>query len=247
MPRYKLTIEYDGTGYYGWQHQQGLTTVQGTIEKAVEQLCGQYCEVYGSGRTDAGVHAMGQVAHINLPRSYELHKIFGALNFYLIDTAIIIKEVKEVEETFHARFSARHRSYLYRIVNRQAPLALDHTRAWHVRVQLDNVLMHEAAQVFVGEHDFTSFRASECQAKSPVKRLDTFTVKRVNEEEIQCHVSARSFLHHQVRNMVGALMEVGRGRWTAEDIQKALLAKDRQAAKQTAPAHGLYLTQILYD
>lgn len=246
MPRYKITVEYDGSGFYGWQRQEGLPSIQQCLEEAVEKLCGQVVEIYGSGRTDAGVHAIGQVAHMDLPRRYELHKIMGALNFYLIGIPIVIKEVEPVEDTFHARFSATRRSYTYRIINRPAPPALDYARAWHVRPALDANAMHEAAQVLVGQHDFTSFRATECQAKSPIKTLEEFIVERVTAEDIHCYVSSRSFLHHQVRNMVGTLVAVGKGHWNAEDVRKALAAKDRRAAKQTAPAHGLYLTEIRF-
>lgn len=246
MPRYKLTIEYDGTPFHGWQRQKGFPSVQQHLEEAVENLCKQQVEVSGSGRTDAGVHALKQVAHVDLPKAYELYKIQGALNHYMDKLPISVLHVEEVGHDFHARFSARHRAYIYRIINRRASLALDYKRAWLVPGKLNVAAMQEAAQEFIGQHDFTSFRATECQAKSPIKTLDSFEVSQVGEEEIQCRVASRSFLHHQVRNMVGTLFLVGEGKWKAADIQKAFQAKDRKAGGPTAPACGLYLAEISY-
>ncbi len=246
MPRYKLTIEYDGTTLKGWQYQDGLPTAQGYLEAAVFSLSGEQVMAYGAGRTDAGVHATGQVAHIDLSQAFKPFTVLGALNFYLRETPVSVLDVTEVDDNFHARFSAKQRSYLYRIINRRPDLALDKHRAWHVIPQLDADAMHKAAQVFVGTHNFNSFRSSECQAKSPIKTLDSFSVSRIHEEEIHCRVASLSFLHHQVRNMVGTLMLVGSGKWSKTDLVKALQAEHRSAAGQTAPAHGLYFTRVEY-
>lgn len=246
MPRYKITVEYDGTSLKGWQFQEGLPTAQGYLEQAVKALSGEEVIVYGAGRTDAGVHATGQVAHFDLHKAFEPFTVLGALNFYLRETPVSVIDVSSVDENFHCRFSAKQRAYLYRIVNRRADLTLDRHRAWHVIPPLDVPSMHHAAQIFIGTHDFNSFRSSECQAKSSIKTLDHFAVERINETEIQCTIASLSFLHHQVRNMVGTLMLVGSGKWTKSDLITALHAKHRSAAGQTAPAHGLYLTQVLY-
>lgn len=246
MPRYKLTIEYDGTAFYGWQKQQGLLTVQQCIEEAVEMLCGSKVEVYGSGRTDKAVHAFGQVAHIDLPRAYALHKIEGALNIYLLAHPITIGKVEEVSDDFHARFSAKQRYYLYRIFHRFSPHALEHLRAWHIKHALDVEAMQAAATMLCGTHDFTSFRSTECQAASPIRTLNTFAVSKTNEHIIECNLSARSFLHHQVRIMVGSIVQVGAGRWTLDDLAKALEDKKRECAGPTAPAHGLYFNAVTY-
>ena len=246
MPRYKLTLEYDGTHFHGWQRQNDHVSVQQRLEEAASKMCKQTIAVVGAGRTDAGVHATGQVAHLDLPKPYELYKIQGAINHYLHEIPISVLSVEEVDEEFHARFSATGRSYRYRLVNRRAPLALEHKRAWLVQTPLDVDAMRHAAQEFVGTHDFTSFRAAACQAKSPIKTLDSFEVTQLNPEEIHFSVSSRSFLHHQVRNMVGTLFLVGEGKWKAEDIKQAFLAKNREAGGITAPSCGLYLTDVCY-
>ncbi|MFO1243304.1 MAG: tRNA pseudouridine(38-40) synthase TruA [Rickettsiales bacterium] len=246
MPRYKLTIEYDGTPYAGWQRQDGPASVQQTLEEAVFKFCGKETELYCAGRTDAGVHALGQVAHIDLAKSYPPFTIMQAINFHMIPHPIVVTEVEEVDDIFHARFTARKRYYLYRILNRRARLGIDVNRAWHVSVPLDVARMQQAANRLLGTHDFTSFRDTECQAKSPVKTLDHFSIEQLGDE-IRLQTHSRSFLHHQVRIMVGTLMVVGKGDWEPEDITRILAAKDRKAAGPTAPAEGLFLTRVDYE
>jgi tRNA pseudouridine38-40 synthase len=245
MPRYRLLIEYDGTELAGWQLQDTLPTVQGVLEQAVEKLHSQHCLVYGAGRTDAGVHALGQVAHVDLPKSWDPFVLCNAINGNVRPYRVSVIEAEEVSEDFHARFSATERRYLYRILNRRAPSALDHGKVWHVPAPLDVDAMHEAAQVLVGKHDFSTFRAASCQAKSPVKTLDLFKVSRYGDE-IEIEAIARSFLHNQVRSMVGTLKQVGEGRWNWRDVQKALAAKDRAACGVVAPPQGLYLVAVGY-
>lgn len=244
--RYKLTIEYLGSGLHGWQRQENGPSVQEELEKAFYAYCQEEVQVYGAGRTDAGVHATAMVAHVDLEKERDPREIMGAVNFHTKPQAIAITGAEAVPESFHARFSATHRRYLYRIINRQAKLAIDAGRAWHIRESLDAEAMHDAAQVLVGSHDFTSFRHSKCQARSPEKTLDLLEVKRVNDE-VQIHTSARSFLHNQVRIMTGTLVHVGLGEWSKADVQAALEARDRTAGGITAPAHGLYLVEVGYD
>jgi tRNA pseudouridine38-40 synthase len=243
--RYKLTLEYDGGGFVGWQRQANGLSVQQALEEAVERFCGESVSAVAAGRTDAGVHALGQVAQIDLQREVAADTLRDALNFHLKPLRVSILSAERAPEGFHARFSAVQRRYLYRIVNRRAPLALDAGRAWRVPQPLDGEAMHQAAQRLVGRHDFTSFRASLCQAASPVKTLDRLDVTR-GGEEILIRAEARSFLHHQVRNMVGSLKLVGEGRWSEGDLTRALEARDRGAAGPTAPAHGLYLVEVRY-
>jgi tRNA pseudouridine38-40 synthase len=245
MPRYRLLIEYDGTDLAGWQLQNALPTVQGVIENAIENIHGVLCRIAGAGRTDAGVHALGQVAHVDLPRSWDPFVLRNALNGNMRPHRVSIIEVEEVPETFHARFSATERRYLYRILNRRAPAALEQYKVWHVPVPLDADAMHEAAQMLVGTHDFTTFRATSCQALSPVKTLDVLKVSRYSEE-IEIEAASRSFLHNQVRSMVGTLKLVGEGKWTWRDVEKALAAKDRTACGVVAPPFGLYLVSVGY-
>ncbi len=245
MPRYRLTLEYDGTGLAGWQRQDNGASVQGLLEAAFEKYCQEEVTLVAAGRTDAGVHALAQVAHVDLQRPRETDEIRDAVNFHLKPARVAIIEAAEAPAGFHARFSATGRRYLYRIVNRRAPLVLDHDRAWALTRPVDAEAMHRAAQVLVGQHDFTSFRDSQCQAKSPVKTLDRLDVSRAGEE-ISIRAEARSFLHHQVRNMVGTLKLVGEGKWTETDVAAALAARDRSAAGPTAPAMGLYLTGVSY-
>ena len=245
MPRYKLTLEYDGTGLLGWQRQPDGDTVQSLLEAAAEKLTGQYVFVQGAGRTDAGVHATGQTAHLDLPRDYAPHQVCGSLNFHLRPAAISVLAAERVPDEFHARLSAIGRAYLYRILNRRSPPALERGKVWHLGVPLDTDAMAEGARHLLGHHDFTSFRASFCQAKSPVKTLDRLDVERVGDE-IRIVVKARSFLHHQVRNMVGTLKLVGAGQWRPEQVKAALEARDRAAAGPTAPPDGLYLTEVRY-
>ncbi len=245
MPRYKLTIEYDGTPFVGWQRQSEGVSIQLVLEEAVAKFCGERVTVHGAGRTDAGVHALAQAAHCDLAKPADPFRIMEALNFHLKPHPVAILDCREAAPEFHARFSAVERRYRYRIANRRAPLTLDRNRAWRVTVPLDAGAMHAAAQLLVGRHDFTSFRATDCQADSPVKTLDALDVARLGEE-IEVSARARSFLHHQVRNMVGTLKLVGEAKWSARDVEKALAARDRAAAGATAPAEGLYLVAVKY-
>ncbi len=245
MTRYKLTLEYDGRGFVGWQRQDNGPSVQAALERAVQRFCAEAVCVEAAGRTDSGVHALGQVAHVDLDKATDAETLRDALNFHLKPAAVAVLSAEAVAPDFHARFSATERRYRYRIVNRRARLTLDQGRAWFVPVPLDAGAMGDAAQALAGRHDFTSFRASECQAKSPVKTLAALEVSRAGEE-IQIEARARSFLHHQVRNMVGTLKLVGEGKWSRDDVARALAAGDRKAAGPTAPADGLYLVAVRY-
>lgn len=245
MPRYALTIEYDGGPFVGWQRQANGPSVQEAVETALERLCGEAVRVHCAGRTDAGVHALGQAVHLDLAREWPPETIRDAVNFHLKPQPVAVLKAERVPVEFDARRSALGRAYLYRLINRRAPLALERGRAWLVSQPLDAKAMHEAAQALIGRHDFTSFRAAECQAASPVKTLDRLDVRRTGEE-IAIIAEALSFLHHQVRNMVGTIALVGRGKWTAADIRRALAARDRTAAGPTAPPEGLYLTAVRY-
>ena len=245
MPRYKLTIEYDGGPYNGFQAQADQPTVQASLERAVKAFCGQTLRVAAAGRTDTGVHATGQVVHIDLTKDWKPAVVRNALNAHLVPEPIAVLEASVAPEGWHARFSATERRYLYRILNRPSPPALDQGRVWHVKKPLNAEAMHEAAQALVGHHDFTTFRDVACQAKSPVKTLDVASVAR-DGCEVVLIFEARSFLHRQVRSMTGSLAEVGLGRWTAADLAAALAAKDRKACGQVAPADGLCLTGVSY-
>jgi tRNA pseudouridine38-40 synthase len=245
MTRFKLTVEYDGGGFVGWQRQENGPSVQQALEEAIHRFCGETVACFAAGRTDAGVHALGQVVHFDLAREASADTIRDALNFHLKPAAVSVLKAEVVGADFHARFSAKARLYFYRIVNRRAPLAVDRGRAWLVWTPLDADAMHTAAQVLVGHHDFSSFRASLCQADSPLKTLDVLDVTRVNDD-VWIAARARSFLHHQVRNMVGTLKLVGEGKWTKDDVARALAARDRSAAGPTAPAEGLFLTNVWY-
>ncbi len=245
MTRYKLVIEYDGGDFVGWQRQDNGPSIQAALEDAVAAFCGERAVVTGAGRTDAGVHALGQVAHLDLAKAPAPDTLRDAVNAHLRPAPVAVLAAELADPDFHARFSATGRCYLYRIVNRRAPLALARGRAWFVPVPLDAAAMHEAAQVLVGRHDFTSFRAAECQAKSPVKTLDRLMVER-SGEEVEIRAGARSFLHRQVRNMVGSLKLVGEGKWRRADLAAALAACDRRAAGPAAPAEGLYLAGVDY-
>jgi tRNA pseudouridine38-40 synthase len=245
MPRYKLTIEYDGTPFVGWQVQDNGASVAGEIENAIEKFAGERAALYGAGRTDAGVHALAQVAHVDLAKEWETDTVRDAINAQLRPHPVAVLAAERVADDFHARFSATKRHYLYRIINRRADLALERDRTWKIARPMDAEAMHKAAQHLVGNHDFTTFRSTECQAKSPVKTLDQLDVTRAGDE-IRISVSARSFLHNQVRSMVGSLAQVGEGRWSAEDLKKALDSKDRTACGPVAPACGLYLVRVDY-
>ncbi len=246
MPRYKITIEYDGRPYAGWQRQDNAPSVQESLERAAERLDGAPVLVYGAGRTDSGVHALAQVAHLDLTKDLSTDKVRDAINFHLKPDPIAVIEVEPVSEAFHARFSATQRHYLYRMIDRRAPLTLDRGHVWRVKRKLDAEAMHHAAQALLGQHDFTTFRDSQCQAESPVKTIDAVSVSRYGEE-VQLTCSARSFLHRQVRSMVGSLVEVGTGKWSARDFERALDAADRSRCGPVAPADGLYLTAVDYS
>jgi tRNA pseudouridine38-40 synthase len=245
MPRYRLLIEYDGAPFVGWQMQENGPSVQGLVTAAIEAFAGEKVIVQGAGRTDAGVHALGQVAHVDLAKDWDTDTVRDALTAHLRPHTVAVLAAAQVPDTFDARFSAKARHYLYRIVNRRADLVLDRGRAWRVPRPLDDAAMHAAAQRLIGKHDFTTFRHVECQAKSPVKTLDRLDVERTGDE-IEIHASARSFLHHQVRSMVGSLVLVGEGRWSADDLAAALAARDRAACGQVAPPEGLYLLRVDY-
>jgi tRNA pseudouridine38-40 synthase len=243
--RWKLLIEYDGAPFQGWQRQDNGPSVQAAVEQAILKLTGESVTIAAAGRTDTGVHAFGQVAHADIAKVLAPDKMRDALNAHLRPHPVAVLTAEAVGEDFHARFNATGRHYLYRIVNRRAPLTLDYGKAWQVQAPLDAAAMHAAAQRLVGHHDFTTFRAAECQAKSPMKTLDRLDVSRVGEE-ISVHASARSFLHHQVRSMVGTLKMVGAGKMTVNDVAAALAARDRTQCGPVAPPDGLYLVRVDY-
>jgi tRNA pseudouridine38-40 synthase len=246
VPRYKLTIEYDGTPFAGWQVQADQPTVQGVLMAAIAALSGEQAPLQGAGRTDAGVHARGQVAHVDLVRDWDTDTVRDALNAHLRPHPVAILAAEKVQDDFNARGSAVRRHYLYRILNRRADLTLDLGRAWRVPRPLDSGAMHAAAQRLTGRHDFTTFRSTECQAQSPVKTLDQLDVTR-DGDEVCVLASARSFLHNQVRSMVGSLVQVGEGKWSADDLAQALEARDRTACGPVAPPDGLYLMKVDYQ
>ncbi len=245
MPRYKLTIEYDGTPFVGWQRQTNGLAVQQVLEQAVFAVSGEHIVVSGAGRTDAGVHASGQVAHIDLSKDWRTDTIRDAMNAHMRAFPVAVIGCEAVAPDFDARFSATRRHYLYVILNRRAPPALGLDRVWHVARRLDAVVMHEAAQLLTGRHDFTTFRASECQANSPVRTLDLLDVQKV-DDRIEIRASALSFLHHQIRSITGSLEHVGSGKWSAQDLAAALKAKDRTRCGTVAPPGGLYLAGVDY-
>ncbi|MCJ9429929.1 tRNA pseudouridine(38-40) synthase TruA [Kordiimonas marina] len=246
MQRFKLTIEYDGRPFFGWQKQDNGPTVQAALEAACRCFApDEDITVTGSGRTDARVHALGQVAHINLEREMTIDALQGALNYHLRPNPVSVLKVEAVDDDFHARFSATKRHYTYRIRNRRAPLTFERGLVWQVTRPLDAEAMHEAAQVLVGTHDFTTFRHTACQAKSPVKTIDYLTVEREGDE-IRLHAGARSFLHHQIRSITGTLKLVGEGTWTKDDVQASLEAKARTALGLNAPPDGLYFRAVEY-
>lgn len=247
MPRYRLVIEYDGTPYVGWQRQENGPSVQGAVEKAILSLTGETVSIRGAGRTDSGVHAMGQVAHADLSREWQDHTLRNALNAHLAlaDERVSILDAAKVADDFDARFSALRRHYLYRIICRRAPLALEANRAWFVAKPLDHEAMHAAAQVLVGKHDFTTFRAAQCQANSPVRTIDRLDVTRTGDL-IEIRASAQSFLHNQIRSFAGTLKLAGEGKWSVDDVRAALEARDRKACGPVAPPEGLYFLQVDY-
>jgi tRNA pseudouridine38-40 synthase len=245
MPRYKLTIEYDGRPFVGWQVQDNGPSVQGALAAAIAAFCGEEAKVQGAGRTDAGVHALGQVGHVDLAKDWDEDTVRDALNAHLRPHPVAVLKAERVADTFDARFSAIRRHYRYRIITRRADLTLERGLAWRIAKPLDSAAMHAAAQRLVGRHDFTTFRHAECQAKSPVKTLDRLDVERT-ADEVDVTAEARSFLHTQVRSMVGALALVGEGKWTADDVSVALAKRDRTACAPVAPPDGLYLTRVDY-
>jgi tRNA pseudouridine38-40 synthase len=245
MPRYKLTLEYHGGPFVGWQRQATGRSVQQALEEALRALEPDAPPVVGAGRTDAGVHATGQVAHCDLRRDWDPFRLAEALNWHLQPEPVAVLAAEPVADGFHARFSAIRRRYLYRIVCRRAPLALARGLAWRVARPLDVEAMRAAAAILVGRHDFTTFRSSQCQAQSPLKTLDEFRIE-AQGAEIRCHLAARSFLHNQVRSMVGTIERVGAGRWPVARVAQALAARDRTACGPLAPPEGLYLTEVSY-
>lgn len=245
MVRYHLKIEYDGRPYVGWQRQEKGMSVQQSIEEAVIRFSGEPASLFVAGRTDKGVHALYQSAHLDLTKDWSIDRVRDALNAQLRPHPISILSAEIVDEEFHARFSAKERAYMYRITNRRSPLTVDRGLSWWVPVPLDLEPMRDAAEVLLGKHDFSTFRATACQANSPVKTLDQLDVTWEGQE-IRIYTRARSFLYHQVRNIVGSLKMVGSGKWTKDDLKKALDAKDRRAGGPTVPADGLYLTNVIY-
>ena len=245
MPRYRLTLEYDGGPYVGFQAQENGATIQGEIERAILAFSGEAVRIAGAGRTDTGVHATGQVIHVDLAKAWRAEVVMHAINAHLVPAPIAVLDATVVDETFHARFSATGRCYLYRILNRAGPPALERGRVWHVKIPLDPAAMASGAARLIGVHDFTTFRDAACQARSPVKTLVKAVVTAVGEE-IHIAFAARSFLHRQVRSMVGSLVEVGRGKWTPDELANALEARDRRRCGPVAPATGLCLMAVVY-
>lgn len=245
MPRYKVTVEYDGRPFCGWQRQSNGPSVQAVIERAIKAFSGEVVTIGGAGRTDTGVHATGQVAHADLNKDWPVDTVMRAMNFHCQPDPVVVLAVQKMHPGFDARFSAVRRFYRYRILNRVPPLTHERGLAWHVKPTLDVEAMHEAAQEFVGHHDFTTFRHSRCQAKSPEKTLEAFAVHREGDL-IVAECSSRSFLHNQVRSMIGTLRLVGEGKWSATDVRAALAARDRKACGPVAPAEGLYLMRVDY-
>ena len=245
MTRFRLLVEYDGRPFMGWQRQAHGPSVQQAIEEAVEAITGEQAVLHAAGRTDAGVHALAMSAHVEIAREISAFRLSEGLNARLRPLPVAILSAEEVADDWHARFSCIGRRYVYRIVNRRAPLALEAGRAWQVAVPLDAAAMHEAAGILVGRHDFTTFRSAQCQSESPVKTLDRLDVIREGDR-IEVHAAARSFLHHQVRSMVGCLQLVGRGKWQADDLREALEARDRAALGFNAPPDGLFFVEALY-
>lgn len=245
MPRYKLTIEYDGAPYQGWQWQDHAKTVQGVLERAAETINGAHTVVYGAGRTDSGVHALAMTAHVDFAKPLRADKVRDALNYHLHSEAVSVLDAQDVADDWHARFDATERAYLYRLIDRRPKLALDAGRVWRLPVKLDVEAMHMAAQDLIGQHDFSTFRDTQCQAKSPIKTLDEITVLRAGAE-IHVHIRARSFLHKQVRSIVGTLADIGRGHRGVDYAKTALEARDRKVCGQVAPSDGLYLVSVSY-
>ncbi|MEZ5919768.1 MAG: tRNA pseudouridine(38-40) synthase TruA [Parvularculaceae bacterium] len=246
MTRYRMLLEYDGAPFAGWQRQDNLLTVQGALEEAAYKFCGERVTAHAAGRTDAGVHALAMPAQFDLSRVVDPFRLSEALNYHLKPHPAAVLSAEICPESFHVRFSAKERSYRYRIANRRAPLTLDAGHAWRIAQRLDEAAMNEAAQVLVGRHDFTTFRASTCQAASPIRTLLSVGVRRVRDD-VFIETAAQSFLHHQVRSMVGSLVEVGLGRWSKGDFESAFRATNRTHCGQVAPPEGLYFLAARYD
>lgn len=246
MQRYKLTIAYDGRAYCGWQRQLDLLSVQEALESAFRSFCREDVTIVAAGRTDAGVHASGQVCHVDLAKEWRDDVVRDAVNQHLVDERIAVLSAERVDEAFHARFSATSRHYVFKLLNRRAPPVFERGFVWHLKRKVDAAAMDKAAKLLLGRHDFSTFRDSECQAESPVRNLDRFDVFR-DGELVLFHLSARAFLHRQVRSMVGTLEQVGSGRWSEEDLVRALEARDRKACGPVAPSDGLYLERVDYD
>lgn len=245
MTRWRLTVEYDGAPFMGWQRQDHGPSVQQALEEALERMTGEEAVFTAAGRTDAGVHALAMSAHVDVGRELTPHRLREGLNALVRPHPISVLEVEMVADDWHARFSCIGRRYLYRILNRRAPPALDAGKVWHIAIPLDLSAMREGAGHLIGRHDFTTFRSAQCQSESPVKTLDKLEVTRVGDE-VHITAAARSFLHHQVRSMVGCLALVGRGQWQPKDIREALEARDRAALGFNAPPHGLYFVEAIY-
>ena len=245
MTRYKIAIEYKGSAFSGWQRQLGIISVQQVIEEAIESFTGKTTKIFGSGRTDAGVHALNQVAHFDLELELPCYKVMTAINHFVKPNPVVVYECSIVEDDFHARFSAKSREYVYRILNRNQPSAIYDELAWHVAKPLDAEAMHLAGQCLIGKHDFSAFRSTHCQSHSPIKNLTSLIVKRT-DDWVEIHISAPSFMHNQVRIITGCLVKVGTGSWPVEKVQQILASRDRKLAAATAPAHGLYLSKIKY-
>jgi len=250
MPRYALKVEYDGKPYHGWQRQRDVPSVQQTIEIAISKIASENPEIQGAGRTDAGVHATGQIAHVDLNKPWDSFRLSEAINYHLRTAPISITECSIVADDFHARFSAKERRYVFRLLSRRAPAIVDVGWVWQIQHDLDLELMQEGAKYLVGKHDFTTFRSSICQAQSPIKSLKEISIKEINLEhgkEFEFTIIARSFLHNQVRSFIGTLERVGSGSWDPERVHEALIAKDRSQCGPVCPPHGLYLAQVSYD
>jgi tRNA pseudouridine38-40 synthase len=245
MQRYKLTVAYHGAAYCGWQRQVDLMSVQQALEEAITRFCGEDVRIIAAGRTDAGVHASGQVCHVDLSKEWRTDVVRDAVNQYLVREMISIISAEKVDQNFNARFSATSRHYVYKMLNRRAPPVFERGLVWHLKRKVDVAAMDAAAKHLVGRHDFSTFRDAECQAESPIRNLDRFDVVE-DGEMVYFHLSARAFLHRQVRSMVGSLEHVGSGKWTAQDLINSLEAKDRAACGAVAPSEGLYLERVDY-
>ena len=246
MVRYKIIIEYDGSDFFGWQRQRNCISVQGTIEHAIKQFTNQKITVFGAGRTDAGVHALEQVAHFDLDTEYDISKIQSAINHF-VKPKIAILSVEKMSAAFHARFSVQKKRYIYRIINKSCHSAILHNKAWLIRQNIDLVSISKATNILVGKHDFSSFRAAGCQSKSPIKTIDKIEILQKDEAVVDIVFEGKSFLHNQVRIMVGALKNIGTRKWDETKLQQVLTARDRRMSAETAPPYGLYLAKIWYD